>query len=94
MLDIDIPVTSKLHLRKHKNKQHAGHRYPCDKCNYVAGDKYILNTHIESQHFNIRTLCDQCEYSGNKAQVNYHKKPEGVRFFCDIFDYKATRSSN
>ena len=35
-------------------KQHARHRYPCDKCDYVEGDEYVLNTHIESQNFTKR----------------------------------------
>lgn len=50
----DYVGTSKLHFRKHKNKQHARHRYPCDKCDYVEGDEYVLNTHIESQNFTKR----------------------------------------
>ena len=53
-------------LYKHKKAKHEGVTYPCDRCNYVAGQKAHLKNHIENIHEKVRYPCSQCDYSASK----------------------------
>ena len=53
-------------LYKHKKAKHEGVTYPCDRCNYVAGQKAHLKNHIENIHEKVRYPCAQCDYSASK----------------------------
>ena len=43
-------------LRKHRQAQHEGVRFPCDQCEYTSTTKDHLKRHYESKHLGKRIV--------------------------------------
>ena len=80
-------------MTKHKQNKHAGIRYPCDQCEYIATLQSNLKIHKQSNHEGIRYPCDQCDYAATQLfALKKHKqsKHEGIRYPCDQCKYALT----
>ena len=75
------------------NHNHAGVKFPCDKCTFRAAWKRELFTHIKSIHEGVKFPCNKCDYKATrKGSLITHMKSihAGVKFPCNKCDYKAT----
>ena len=74
-----------------------GVKYACDKCDYQATRKNILNQHIQAKHEGVKYACDQCDYQASyKWDLSTHiqSKHEGLKYACDQCDHQATQQSS
>jgi len=68
-------------------------KFPCDQCNYVAGQSGHLNLHRRSKHEGVKYPCNECDYKATTPShltTHTNAKHAGVRYPCDQCDYKAT----
>ena len=71
-----IVVGEKEDIISHKVSDHKASRYiagkfPCNHCDYFAGQVSDLKRHLEYKHLGIRYHCDLCEHSSSRI---YHLK--------------------
>ena len=71
-----IVVGEKEDIMSHKVSDHKASRYiagkfPCNHCDYFAGQVSDLKRHLEYKHLGIRYHCDLCEHSSSRI---YHLK--------------------
>jgi len=71
-----IVVGEKEDIISHKVSEHKASRYiagkfPCNHCDYFAGQVSDLKRHLEYKHLGIRYHCDLCEHSSSRI---YHLK--------------------
>jgi len=81
------------HLKRHKESNHEGIRYPCDQCEASYTTKSSLESHRESVHEGLRYQCNECHYSFTKSYnlVRHTRSKHGnVRYPCDQCEYSAT----
>ena len=69
-------------------------KYSCDKCEFKADRRSLIDQHIQSQHLGKMFKCDQCEKTfAMKHYVSLHKtivhKDKNLFYYCDICGYKS-----
>merc|ERR1712062_389453 len=103
----DCPLIAKTAqgLRRHQKRIHEGieapHRYVCDVCCFVCGDKQALKVHKAAKHqIDVeRFYCDQCDFSSlYKNSIRQHcnwvhaeVKPvvPKTTHFCEYCEYSS-----
>ena len=94
----DQQFSNRNKLNAHIRYVHKGIEYPCNQCDYVAAENYILSKHIQAVHVHDghKYSCDQCDrqYSSQGALQDHTKaKHEGIlKHECSECEYKTSRA--
>ena len=83
--------------KKKQKAKHEGIGYPCDQCEHIATEIFLLKRHKEVKHEGISYPCDQCAYCATRmGDLKRHKKTkhEGIPYPCDQCEFSATDIGN
>ena len=59
----------------HRQLEHNGMHFPCDKCDYATKTKGVLMRHVQAKHEKLRHYCDECGHSyAFKQRLTEHIK--------------------
>ena len=65
----------KSNLKTHQMAVYNDVKYPCDKCDFKASQKYYLQIHMRSIHEGFRYPCNECDYKGTtRGCLKTHQK--------------------
>ena len=88
-------ATKSNHFKSNVQSKREGVKFPCDTCDYIAGDPDTLKRHNSIKHVEVRLrfACNQCEYSAIAPQllkVHLESIHEKVCYLCNLCENTFT----